>query len=209
MTRRLARCSTVVAALALTITVVYAGGWSIITVHDVPDYAVAGKPITLTFSVRQHGNNLLEGLQPIVRATMPQGLATKVTAMPAKAKGVYTAALTLREPGDWSIRIDGSFNPEDKTRAYNSVTLLPLKVVRSEKEAPVVSKIARGEHLFVAKGCVGCHNAESDRDLSKRKLAAEYLKTFLADPGIKTTDMPNLNLKQDEIASLAAFLARR
>lgn len=195
-----------IAALTLTIAVAYAGGWSIITVHDLPDYAVAGKPITLTFSVRQHGNNLLEGLRPGILATTPQGLERKVTATPAQVKGEYTATLSLPEPGDWSIRIDGGFNPEDKTRAYNAMTLLPLKVVRSEKEAPVVSKVARGERLFVAKGCVGCHNTEGQNDLTQKQLATEYLKTFLADPSIRTTDMPDLKLKENEIASLSAFL---
>ncbi len=45
-------------ALLLTLTLTtlaFAGGWAIITLNEFPDYAVAGKPLNLTFSVRQHG----------------------------------------------------------------------------------------------------------------------------------------------------------
>jgi hypothetical protein len=31
------------------------GGWAITIVDDLPDYAVAGEPLALIFSVRQHG----------------------------------------------------------------------------------------------------------------------------------------------------------
>lgn len=207
MNRKLVRSTiAAVAALLLSIAVAFAGGWSIITVHDLPDYAIAGKPVTLTLSVRQHGNNLLEGLRPKLRATTPQGREVKAAATAGKGSGEYMATLTFPEPGEWVIRIDGGFNPDDKTRAYNAITLLPLKVVRNETEAPAMSNSVRGERLFVAKGCVGCHNPEGKLDLSQRKLETAYLKMFLANPAIRTTDMPNLNLKQDEIAALSAFL---
>ena len=121
--------------------------------------------------------------------------------------GEYTATLNLPEPGDWSIRIDGGFNAEDKARTYNSVTLLPLKVVRNDQEAPLVSKNARGEQLFFAKGCVGCHNTEGKLDLTQRQVSSDYLAKFLADPNsVRKVDMPNLSLKEDEIASLSAYL---
>jgi len=207
MTRRFAQFSVVVVALTLAITVAYGGGWSIITVRDWPDYSIAGKSLTLTFTVRQHGNNLIDGLQPTVRATTPKGLETRATVAPAKGTGEYSATLNLPEPGDWSIHIDGGFNSEDKARTYNAVTLLPLKVVRNEQEAPILSKSARGEHLFFAKGCVGCHNTESKLDLSQRQVTTDYLAKFLADPNsVRKVDMPNLNLKEDEIASLSAYL---
>jgi len=43
-------------------------------------------------------------------------------------------------------------------------------------------------------------------DLTGRRFQPDYLKKFLADPGVKTPDMPNLKLKDDEIESLAAFI---
>ena len=37
-----------------------AGGWAVVTVEQLPDYVEAGKPLTLTFMVRQHGVTPLE-----------------------------------------------------------------------------------------------------------------------------------------------------
>lgn len=38
------------------------GGWAVVTVEDIPEYAVAGRPFDLTFTVRQHGMGLLDKL---------------------------------------------------------------------------------------------------------------------------------------------------
>jgi mono/diheme cytochrome c family protein len=190
-----------------TIGAAYAGGWSVITVHDLPEYAIAGKPLVLTFSVRQHGNHPISGLQPTLVATSPEGLKVTATAAPTTNEGEYRAKLLLGKPAEWTIRIDGGFNPEDKARAYNSTTLAPLKVIAAE--VPAIShrsKAARGADLFLAKGCTGCHNPGSGRDLRGTRFAADYLTKFLADPSIRQVDMPNLKLSEDEIGALAAYL---
>jgi hypothetical protein len=51
-------------------------------------------------------------------------------------------------------------------------------------------------------------------ELTERPLAPDYLARFLADPSISPSNrgrgegaMPNLNLDQDEIAALTAFLS--
>src|SRR2546422_4864197 len=87
-------------ALFTLISSVLAGGWAIITLNDFPDYAVAGKPLNVTFAVRQHGQTLLAGLQPTVRATA-NGLVAKAAAMPGTANGEYTAKLTFPQAGEW------------------------------------------------------------------------------------------------------------
>ena len=38
------------------------GGWAVTTVEDFPDHVIAGRPVTLTYRVRQHGVELLDGL---------------------------------------------------------------------------------------------------------------------------------------------------
>jgi hypothetical protein len=43
-------------------------------------------------------------------------------------------------------------------------------------------------------------------DLTTRRFDPDYLKKFLADPSIRTADMPNLKLKADEIEALAVFI---
>jgi len=57
-----------VAALLGSTGAVHAGGWTIITLADVPEFVRADGPLTLTFSV-QHGVMPLDGLKPVVRGS--------------------------------------------------------------------------------------------------------------------------------------------
>lgn len=184
-----------------------AGGWSVITVADFPDYAMAGRPLTLTFAVRQHGQSLVSGLKPSVQASTPGAPAVVVRAAPTARAGEYTATLELPRVGDWSIVVDGGFNADDKTRSYNSIALPALRVIRAES-APLVlcSEAERGAVLMVTKGCVSCHAPGGDRDVTKRHLKADQLTSFLADPSVRQLEMPNLGLKPAEITALASYL---
>lgn len=184
-----------------------AGGWSVITLKDFPDYAMAGKPLALTFSVRQHGNHLVGGLKPLVQASAPGVAPVVVRALPTTKVGEYTATLLLEKTGDWSLVVDGGFNPEDKTRRYNAMTLPLLRVVPAGAEPLVLfSEAERGGTMLVTKGCVSCHAPGSDRDLLRKHLGAEAVKALLADPPSRQIDMPNLGLKPAEISALAAYL---
>src|SRR4026207_1506428 len=60
----------------------FAGGWAVVTLSEFPDYAVAGKPLNLTFAVRQPGVTLLSDLKPSVSATNSRGLTAKAAATP-------------------------------------------------------------------------------------------------------------------------------
>jgi hypothetical protein len=185
-----------------------AGGWSVITLNDFPDYGMAGKPLGLTFSVRQHGIHPVSGLKPVVKASAPGVAPVVVQALPTTKAGEYTATLLLEKTGDWSLVVDGGFNPEDKTRRYNAVTLPLLRVVPAGA-APLVlfSEAERGATMLVTKGCVSCHGPGTDRDLLRKQLGAEAVKAFLADPAARQIDMPNLGLKPAEISALAAYLS--
>ncbi len=201
--------SLVLAALIVASAIeLSAGGWSVITLADFPDYAMAGKPLTLTFSVRQHGNNLVSGLKPSIHASVAGGSALVVHAKPTSNPGEYSASLLLDAIGDWSIVIDGGFNPEDKGRGYNSLALPPLRVIRTSS-APLVlfSDAERGASLMVTKGCVSCHAPGSDRDVTRKRLAASYVKMLLADPGVRQIEMPDLDLRPGEISALTSYLA--
>ena len=189
---------------------VYAGGWSIITIKDFPDYARAGHPLTLTFSVRQHGNHLLGGLKPTIQASAAGGLQVVAIATPTSIEGEYSATLRLPSPGNWKLRVDSGFNPDDKTRQYNSVVLPALRVIHDTSPVPTAySEADRGGRLTVSKGCVGCHNPGSDKDFTRKRFAAGDLKAFLSDPSIRKVDMPNLKLKETEISALIAFINKR
>jgi len=148
-------------ALFSLVTGVYAGGGEIVTLKDFPDFAVAGKPLSLTFTVRVPREPLAD-LQPNIRATFcpspcSSGLATNANVPVANARakagaatGEYNAVLILPEPGDWVITID--------TDLAGTPVLPPLNVIFPGTAAPTPFLPAtRGLRLFTAKGCYACH----------------------------------------------------
>ena len=203
----------------LIMTTAFAGGWAIVTVNDLAEYAVSGKPVILTFTVRQHGVTLLNGLKASVRATASGHPDARAAASPTGKSGEYAATLTFPEAGAWTIRIDSGFNAIE-------TSLLPVNVIDAGSPSPVrLSPAARGEHLFVAKGCIGCHRHQevaaqtlvsAGPDLTGKRFPPDHLKEFLADPGktlkrsakLEYGQMPNLNLEEQEIAALVAFINR-
>ena len=194
---------------AALISAFFPGNWAIVTLNDFPEYAQAGAPLKLTFTVRQHGQTPMSGLQPSIRATTTGGLTAKSKAEAGKGPGEYTAMLTLPQPGQWTITIESGFND-------SSLSLPPLKVISAGNPAPDrFSPGTRGLRLFASKGCVGCHRhievnpgkaVDAKLDLTGKRFPQDYLKKFLADPGIKPAEMPNLKLKDNEIDALAAFI---
>jgi cytochrome c551/c552 len=206
---------TVPALLLLPLLGAY-GGWAAITVQDLPDYVVAGQPVTLSFIVRQHGVSKLSGLKPSVeaRATGAGGGTTaEAPAAPGWEAGQYVATLTLPRAGAWRITIHSGFG-------NSQVTLLPLQAIAAGAAPPApLADSERGRRLFVAKGCLTCHvHADVEGsglvavgpDLTGRRLPADYLRQFLANPAIAARSgapqMPNLDLEPQEIAALSAFI---
>ena len=179
------------------------GGWAIITVDNLPDYAVAGTPVALSFMVRQHGEEPLEKLEPRIEA-VSGALRVVTPARPGVGRGRYTASVTLPQAGNWTLTIRSGFGRSD-------LKLLPMAVVKPGTSAVAVTDVDRGERLFVAKGCVTCHvDAKIGPTLDGRRFEATYLAAFLAKPRrINPTApmvMPNLGLEQREITSLVAYL---
>src|SRR5689334_17941635 len=91
MKRRCLSFSAAIAALVFA-TRIYAGGWVIISVDNLPEYAVAGKPFQLSFMVRDVGGSPLGDLNPTVSAKSGTEMvwAPVVT---AKNNGEYAATL--------------------------------------------------------------------------------------------------------------------
>jgi mono/diheme cytochrome c family protein len=191
------------------------GGWAVVSVQDVPDYAVAGQPLTLTYSVRQHGEELMYGLKGSVSARSSSGASVSVPAKATSQHGFYTAAVMLPNAGDWTLVIESGFG---KSRGK----LLPIRAVESgSRPLPSFTPAERGRRLFVAKGCVTCHTHSDNKseigssaapDLTDKTFAPAYLADFLTNPKIKPPanksgwQMPNLALKQAEVAALVAFI---
>jgi hypothetical protein len=84
----------------------FAGGWAVITLDDLPGDVLAGEPLTIGFTVRQHGITPMTGLDPTVTATLGKDERFVVHAEADGKPGHYTAALTFPTEGswDWSIQ---------------------------------------------------------------------------------------------------------
>jgi hypothetical protein len=186
----------------------------VITLDDSPDAVVAGKPMTLTFTVRQHGHTLLDNLRPSIDA-MARGNHIRADAVPAGGNGRYSSTFTLPDTGQWRLTINSGFGS-------SHVDLEPIPVIGAGQPTPAYAAGERGRRLFVAKGCVTCH-AHGDvagsgvvqvgPELTALRLPADFLQKFLADPSIlppaqqTNGGMPKLDLKPAEITALVAFLS--
>ena len=205
--------------LALTASAPEPGGWALITVEDLPDHLVAGTPLELTYTVRQHGQTLRSGLDGEVLAFSGDELI-EVTARPGDHEGEYKAVVTVPEPGLWTVTIRSQFI--QGFPGMQESKLLPIEAVREgEEPRRALSDAERGRRLFVAKGCVTCHSHRAvpdarssplGPDLTGRHYATDYLAMYLADPSIRPATeptpfpMPDLDLDRAEIAGLTAFI---
>jgi cytochrome c2 len=192
-----------VPGLLLPLLMGHAGGWAVITVDDLPDTVEAGKPVALTYTVRQHGVEPLDRLRGGIEATSGRATA-RGTVTEGKQRGRYTASLALPTAGEWTVTIKSGFG-------NSNVTLLPITVVGTGASLTrTVSDSDRGERLFVAKGCVTCHvQIQVGPKLDGKRFDAAYLTGYLANPTPPLPGkpaMPNLGLEKREIASLVAYL---
>ena len=193
------------------------GGWAVVTVTDLPEYFVAGRPYTIEFKIRQHGRNLLSDLEPelVVSTSGPRlgGMlgGANEQRIPAKARsaGTYAATFTAPPTGPLYLTIKSSFGG-------NNLRLYPTPVIAAGAAAPTTSPADRGRALFVAKGCNACHtNADlADRpdnqqinvgpQLGGHRLARDYVVQKMKSPA--SEKMPDLGLSDAEIGAIAAFL---
>ncbi len=206
----------VILGMALTASV-QAGGWAVITVDTLPDSIDVGKPTAIVFTVRAHGVTPVGGLSPWIEARAGDDAVT-VRAQPGSRDGRYTAQLTLPRPADWVLTIHSGY-------ASSRLTLAPIEA-RSAPTGPTTAAptpmAAVGRRLFLAKGCVTCHQnslGSPNESLSigpalvPQKYQPEFLARILADPAgtlppprEAMARMPNLELRPEEVASLVAFI---
>lgn len=203
------------------------GGWAVVTVAKIPDAWIAGKPLQLTWQVRQHGLTKLEGLSPTLEATSGSRRATGRTwAFAEDGEKGYRGSITFPEPGMWQVTIKSGFGNSRAVlipwRVVDSVTPVRETVeahLQKRGIAPL-PEAERGRRMFAATGCVTCHThravpikgevAGAGPDLTDRTFPAAYLARYLADPSIKRStggnQMPNLSLREKDIAPLVAFI---
>jgi hypothetical protein len=182
------------------------GGWAVVTVENPPERLTVGVPYTLEYSVRQHGKEVLPGLDGRVEAKAG-GKVVTAAARPLSA-GKYFAVLTVPSGGSWTITVHSGFGP-------SKTEMKPIAAAVQGAPVVAMSEPERGEHLFNAKGCATCHVEMKviPVDVRSTKYDEKFVTQLLADPAAMPkrhkagVEMPNLSLKPGEIAALAAYLS--
>ncbi|MDX1378458.1 MAG: hypothetical protein R3307_06395, partial [Anaerolineales bacterium] len=138
---RIALGFTLILVLAIAVPV-FAGGWAIITLDELPTDVVAGEPLAVGFTVLQHGETPMTGLNPTISASIYQKAKFVADAKPDGKPGHYTATLTFPTEGNWEWSIQ-AFTMNQKMPTLN-VAAAPAKV----KSQPVVKSEPVANALF-------------------------------------------------------------
>jgi len=275
--KRLALILMPVIALVLAAPI-FAGGWAVVTLDTLPSHAVAGEPLTVSFVVRQHGNQPMDELKPkITLRKVDEPKWITVDAAPQEKTGHYSATLTFPSAGVWRWEIDAfgawpqampeltvlgseSADPANEARpmwplaigvagvlgvfggvaalirtraAWAAALALMAALIGTVGFAsargpsitaavpPAYTQVQQGQRLFIAKGCVVCHNHEAAAEarqnfdgfevgpnLTHFSASPDYVAKWLDDPNaVKPgTQMPALELEDEEIGALVAFI---
>jgi mono/diheme cytochrome c family protein len=204
------RFGLLVCLVALAGAVASAGGWAVVTIQQLPDYAVVGVPMRLDLAVRQHGFHLGQGFAVAVRASLgKEQIWARV--QPLQEVGYYRADLTLPRVGAWRLNVGSGF-------ADNTAVSMPAYASGSAPAEVTLGE--RGHRLFSAKGCATCHrhdsaaasaSVQSGPALTSKRYPLEMLTAFLAAPPpcagvVGKPCMPVLGITADEARALGAFL---
>jgi len=212
------------------------GGWAVLTVHDLPESVVAGERVTLTFSLRQHGEEMLAGREPTLqlRSGGLLGSRQRVAAERTRQPGVYRATFAVPDGEKLMVRVDTDFHGWHvdlwpiAVRASAAASNVSLASGGHASEAPGQE---RGRALFIAKGCVGCHTNNDDAqledypqmrvgpELGGRSFPVDFLVRKMTDAaslrpeqprfGARIAVMPQLEVSADEARAIAGYLNAR
>jgi mono/diheme cytochrome c family protein len=83
----------------------FAGGWAVITLDELSTEVVAGEPMTIGFTVLQHGKTPLDGLDPTITANLYKEQEIVVHAEPDGKPGHYVATIIFPKEGEWTWSI--------------------------------------------------------------------------------------------------------
>jgi mono/diheme cytochrome c family protein len=203
------------------------GGWAVVKVSKIPDAWIAGKPLQLSWQVRQHGVEPLHGLKPTLEARSGAKLVRGTwSEFAGDGERGYRGRIVFPDTGMWQVTIHSGFHESKAVlipwRVVDSVT--PVRGTVEEHLAARgiarFSEAERGRRIFASQGCVSCHVHRDvevkgqlstfGSDLTDRRFPADYLARFLKDPSIRPTvdgkRMPNLAMREKEILPLVAFI---
>ena len=148
---------TMLFALAVVFPV-FAGGWAVITLDELPSGVVAGEPLRIGFTVLQHGRTPMTDLEPTVTAKLSFNEKLVVFAKPEGKPGHYTATLTFPEEGNWEWSIQ-AFTMDQKMPVLNvfapGVVSASQPVAKTEPSTLALSPLLIVGTLAVAIGIAG------------------------------------------------------
>jgi mono/diheme cytochrome c family protein len=101
---------------------VFAGGWAVITLDELPSNIVVGDPLAVGFTVLQHGRTLMSDLNPTITADSGSEQFL-VNAEADGAPGHYSAILTFPTAGDWTWSIQ-AFTMQQAMPVLNVATAI-------------------------------------------------------------------------------------
>lgn len=127
--------------LALVAVVpVFAGGWAVITLDELPGDVEANTSIEIGFMVRQHGVTPMTDLEPIITARLADSKeAVAFTATESGEVGHYVATLILPKSGEWQWSISAF----TVNQPMPTLTVLETSIVAEPAVAPVVTRPAK------------------------------------------------------------------
>ena len=136
---------------------VFAGGWAVITLDELPTDLVAGKPLKIGFTVLQHGRTPMTELEPTITAKSPSGEKLIFTAVPEGKPGHYAATITFPREGEWewSIQAFTMDQPMPVLTVAASTAASASQPVKTEPAAAIISALLILRTLALGLGLIG------------------------------------------------------
>lgn len=172
-------------------------------------------------------------VQPMPALTVAAGAASEPAALPALTASALASVVSFAAAALGLLLLVWTRRPSAAGLLVGAALVGVLSVAFPDAPAAARSTAGalsptteQGRALFLAKGCVTCHDHPSvsavrraalgefnsfstGPNLADRKLSADYLRLWLKDPAAlkPETLMPQLDLSADEIEALVALLA--
>jgi hypothetical protein len=136
---------------------VFAGGWAVITLDELPSDIIAGEPFTIGFTVLQHGRTPMTDLEPTVTAGLSLDENLVVYAEPKGKPGHYVATLTFPKEGEWewSIQAFTMDQPMPVLTVAAPSAATAGQPVNNELESTIISPLLILRTLALGFGLIG------------------------------------------------------
>jgi hypothetical protein len=148
---RLSMALAILLAFAIAVPV-FAGGWAVITLDELPANVVAGEPLNVGFTVLQHGRTPMSDLEPVITARSGD---EEFSVFPKPDKpGHYSATLTFPVEGNWDWTIQ-AFTMEQKMPVLSVTSPVVAVVDQPEVKADRVESASVSPLTLVRAAVLG------------------------------------------------------